>query len=156
MPATDAAVTTATRTPPAAKVKAAPPGTLIVFGASGDLTTRKLMPAIAGLVDRGLLPDEFSVVGIARTEMSDDDFRTKMREAVPDGGPKWATAVGRFRYVSGDYAHDDTFDRLKEGLDELDPEHDPGRNRTFYLSIPPSLFEPVVAAIGRHDLHDEP
>src|SRR3954465_12688164 len=103
MPATDAAATPATRTPPAAKVKSAPPGTLIVFGASGDLTTRKLMPAIAGLVDRGLLPDAFSVVGIARTEMSDEEFRAKMREAVPDGGDKWASAVSRFRYVAGDY-----------------------------------------------------
>jgi glucose-6-phosphate 1-dehydrogenase len=154
--AEEAAATTATHAgPAAAKVKPAPPGVLVVFGASGDLTTRKLMPAIAGLAKRGLLPEEFAVVGIARTEMGEDEFRAKMLEAVPDGGPAWGKAVAKFRYVAGDYDHPDTFDALKKVLDELDETHCTGRNRTFYLSIPPSLFASVAAAIGEHGLDDE-
>src|SRR5262249_39185059 len=128
----------------AVRTRSAPPGVLVVFGASGDLTSRKLMPALAGLAKRHLLSEQFAVVGIARTEMEDDDFRRKMAEAVPDGGPDWEATVKRFRYVAGDYDHPDTFARLKQVLDEVDRDHGTGRSRTYYLSIPPSLFASVV------------
>jgi glucose-6-phosphate 1-dehydrogenase len=154
MAALDAALTTAHQSSPA-RVRSAPPGVLVIFGASGDLTTRKLMPALAGLADRDLLPEQFAVVGIARSEMDDAGFRQRMSEAVPDGGPKWEAVVKRFRYVSGDYDHPDTFDRLKQVLDELDADHSTGPNRTYYLSIPPTLFERVIGAIGQHGLNDD-
>jgi len=137
-------------------VRSAPPGVLVVFGASGDLTSRKLMPALAKLARRNLLPPEFSVVGIARTEMDDDAFRQRMQEAVPDGGPVWAEVVRHFRYLAGEYAHPDTFDRLKTVLDDLDRGKGTSGNRTYYLSIPPALFQPVIAAIGEHGLAQGP
>ena len=67
----------------------APPCVLVVFGASGDLTTRKLMPALAELADGRRLPPAFCVVGVARTEMSDDDFRSRMLEAVDKPSAGW-------------------------------------------------------------------
>src|SRR6202011_3628506 len=75
----------------------APPGVLVVFGASGDLTSRKLMPAIERLSRRRLLPPAFSVVGVARTQMDDDRFRGLMLAAVPDAGPAWPELVKSFR-----------------------------------------------------------
>src|SRR3954451_6150345 len=116
---TEAAETTAPHAS-RAEVRKAPPGVLVVFGASGDLTSRKLMPALANLACRDLLPPEFAVVGIARTDMTDESFQHKMLEAMPDAGPEWAETVSRFRYISGEYAHPDTFDRLKIVLDEID------------------------------------
>ena len=66
--------------------RVAPPAVLVVFGASGDLTSRKLMPAVENLALRRLLPPGFSVVGVARTEMDDDEFRERMRAAVEESG----------------------------------------------------------------------
>jgi glucose-6-phosphate 1-dehydrogenase len=131
----------------------APPGVLIVFGASGDLTSRKLMPAIARLVSRRLLPPAFSVVGVARTEMDDDRFRGLMLDAVPDAGPAWAELVKTFRYVAGDYADPATFAALEGVLDELDKERGTSGNRTFYLATIPSVFEEVAEALGRSGLN---
>jgi glucose-6-phosphate 1-dehydrogenase len=131
----------------------APPGVLIVFGASGDLTSRKLMPALEHLSRRRLLPPAFSVVGVARTEMDDDRFRSLMLAAVPDAGPAWAELVKTFRYVAGDYAHPDTFDALGTILDEMDKERGTSGNRTFYLATIPSVFEEVVEALGKSGLN---
>src|ERR687884_2199502 len=87
-----------------------PPAVLVVFGASGDLTSRKLMPAVERLALRRLLPGGFSVVGVGRTEMSDDDFRERMRTQVEAGGAGgedakhvWEAFSGGFKYVAGDY-----------------------------------------------------
>src|SRR5437867_5782833 len=94
----------------------APPAVLVVFGASGDLTSRKLMPAVERLALRRLLPGGFSVVGVARTEMDDEDFRERMRtlvEEIGGGGDEakhvWDAFAGGFRYVAGDYADPATF-----------------------------------------------
>src|SRR4051794_16969834 len=133
---------------PPQKGKIAPPGVLVVFGASGDLTTRKLMPAVAGLAQKKLLSPNFAAVGIARTEMTDDEFRQKMRDACPHGGAEWDELTTRMRYVSGEYHKGETFDHLKRVLKELDDQHSVGPNRTLYLSIPPTLFEGVIGAIG--------
>jgi glucose-6-phosphate 1-dehydrogenase len=130
----------------------APPGVLVVFGASGDLTARKLMPAVERLSRRRLLPPAFSVVGIARTEMSDEDFRKRMVEAVADAGPGWSELTKHFRYIAGEYAHPDTFDKLKEVLADLDRERGTAGNRTYYLATVPSVFEDVADAIGKHGL----
>jgi glucose-6-phosphate 1-dehydrogenase len=130
----------------------APPGVLVIFGASGDLTSRKLLPAIASLAKRRLLPPAFSVVGIARTELSDEDFRQLAMKAVPDDGP-WAELVKGFRYVAGDYTHPDTFDALKKVLDELDQQRGTAGNRTYYLATIPSVFPDVAQALGQHGLN---
>ena len=133
------------------------PAVLVVFGASGDLTTRKLMPAIERLAQRQLLPGGFSVVGVARTEMDDEEFITRMRKAALDrAGDEdlaqvWDAFTGGFRYIAGDYGSPDTFARLAQVLDELDRERGTSQNRLYYLATPPATFPMVVrglAAVG--------
>jgi len=134
----------------------APPGILVIFGASGDLTARKLIPAVASLARRRLLPSGFAVVGVARSPMSDDDFRAKMIDAVADGGPGWVNVVNGFRYVAGDYGGADTMERLKTVLDEVDEERGTSGNRLFYLATVPDVFEAVADALGDAGLNKAP
>ncbi|MGH9123824.1 MAG: glucose-6-phosphate dehydrogenase [Acidimicrobiales bacterium] len=130
----------------------APPAVLVIFGASGDLTARKLIPAVASLARRRLLPSAFSVVGVARSHMSDDEFRTKMLAAVPDGGRGWEELVKGFRYVAGDYGGADTMERLKAVLEDLDANRGTAGNRLFYLATVPAVFEPAADALGASGL----
>ena len=136
--------------------RVAPPAVLVVFGASGDLTSRKLMPAVERLALRRLLPAGFSVVGVARTEMDDDDFLERMRTTVEQmggGGDEakhvWeAFANGGFKYVAGDYADPATYQRLKETLDAIDRERGTGGNRLYYLATPPTTFPIIAHGLG--------
>jgi glucose-6-phosphate 1-dehydrogenase len=130
----------------------APPVALTIFGASGDLTSRKILPALARLSRRGTLGSMCAVVGVARSEMSDDEFRQLALECVPDAGPEWKAAVARFRYVAGDYAHPDTFDKLKKVLDDLDEHVGTAGNRIYYLATPPAVFSEVAGALGEHGM----
>ncbi len=132
------------------RVEPPPPAALVVFGASGDLTTRKLLPAVAALCRHGTLPEQFAVVGVARTGWSDDEFRAAARRAVPDGGPAWDALVARFRYVAGEYDAEATFDRLKEVLDDCDRRHGTGGNRVHYLATVPDAFAMVAEALAEH------
>jgi glucose-6-phosphate 1-dehydrogenase len=127
-----------------------PPLALVVFGASGDLAARKLLPAIASLADHGALPDGFTVVGVARTAWSDDDFRKVALTAVPKPTAAWKELVKRFRYVAGEYGHPDTFDQLKQILDDADKTYGTAGNRLFYLATIPELFGTVATALGDH------
>lgn len=133
----------------------APPNVLVVFGASGDLTSRKLMPALASLAKKRQLPGSFAVVGIARTELNDDDFRKLAMGAVPDGGPEWESLVRNFRYVPGEYADEATFDELERVLGEIDAERGTSGNRTYYLATIPAVFEQVITKLGQHGLVDQ-
>ena len=133
-----------------------PPAALVMFGASGDLATRKLLPALASLVGNGSLSDGMVVVGVARSKWSDDEFRDHCLQAVPNAKPAWAEIVKRFRYVSGNYDHDATFLRISEILQELDiPDGFGGTagNRLFYLATIPSLFGEVARGLARHGLN---
>jgi len=130
----------------------APPVALVVFGASGDLTSRKLLPALAALSRRRQLTDAFAVVGVARSDMDDQGFRKLAAEAVPDAGPEWEELVKGFRYVQGDYGHPDTFDRLHAVLDEVDESRGTSGNRVFYLATVPEQFGVVAAALDEHGL----
>ncbi len=130
----------------------APPNVLIVFGASGDLTFRKLMPALASLAKHRQLPGSFAVVGVARTEMDDEEFRERMLEAVPKAGPEWASLVKSFRYVPGEYADDSTFEKLGVVLDEIDADRGTGGNRVYYLATIPGVFGDVIKKLGRFGL----
>ena len=132
----------------------APPCVLVVFGASGDLTSRKLMPALEQLASNRQLPPAFSVVGVARTEMTDEDFRSRMLEAVEKPSAAWENLVTGFRYVAGDYSHPDTFDALKKALDEIDEERGTAGNRVYYLATVPSVFAEVAAALADHGLNE--
>jgi glucose-6-phosphate 1-dehydrogenase len=128
----------------------APPVALVIFGASGDLTARKILPALSRLADRGVLDDGFTVIGVARTEWSDDEFRAHVTEATPDGGPKWKALTERFKYVAGEYDHPDTFARLKDHLEEADKRDGTDGNRIYYLATIPSVFGLVAGALKDH------
>ncbi|HET9732892.1 MAG TPA: glucose-6-phosphate dehydrogenase [Acidimicrobiales bacterium] len=130
----------------------APPVALIVFGASGDLTSRKLLPAIAGLVKAGQVGHNFSVVGVARSELDDNGFRKLAAEAVPDAGPEWDKAVAGFRYVQGEYGHPDTFDALKAVLAKVERDRGTQGNRVYYLATVPDMFGVVANALGEHGM----
>jgi glucose-6-phosphate 1-dehydrogenase len=129
-----------------------PPVALVVFGASGDLASRKIFPALASLSRRRALSSTFAVIGVARTPLTDEQFRDHVLEAAPDGGPEWKSIVGHFRYVAGEYAHPDTFDQLKVLLAELDDEVGTAGNRIYYLATIPALFGEVAKALGQHGL----
>ena len=136
----------------------APPAALVIFGASGDLAGRKLIPALKRLALRGELPGAFGVVGVARTEMDDEGFRDRLRTAVgEDDGPgaahAWAELVSGFRYVTGEYADPDTFKRLEEILGEIDETRGTGGNRLYYLATPPSTFPLVIERLGERGLN---
>ena len=128
----------------------APPVAMVIFGASGDLTTRKILPALARLADRGVLDDGFTIIGVARTVWTDEEFRRNVAEATPEAGPKWKALTERFKYIAGEYDHPDTFDRLKSHLDEADRIDGTGGNRMYYLATIPSVFGLVAGALATH------
>jgi glucose-6-phosphate 1-dehydrogenase len=130
--------------------KIAGPSGLIMFGVTGDLSRKKLLPAIYDLANRGLLPPAFSLVGFARRDWSEDDFEKIVYEAVKSHArTTWSEDVWQqlskgIRFVSG--RHDDpaAFAKLRETVDELDRERGTAGNHAFYLSIPPRDFPLVV------------
>lgn len=130
----------------------APPCILVVFGASGDLTSRKLLPALARLAAQRQLPGNFAIVGVARTEMTDDDFRNHVAKAVPNAGPEWHSLAKNCRYVAGDYADNNTFKKLDETLAEIDETMGTGGNRVYYLATIPGVFADVINQLGAHGL----
>src|SRR5947209_2337782 len=116
----------------------APPAIVVIFGASGDLTRRKLVPAIQSLARHGRLTDHFAVVGVARTPMDDDQFIAAV------GLTSAPQLDGGFRYIAGGYDDPETYKRLSTLLDDLDAQRGTAGNRLFYLSTPPEAF-PLVA-----------
>ena len=131
----------------------APPCVLVVFGASGDLTTRKLMPALAELAGERRLPPAFCVVGVARTEMSDDDFRARMLEAVDKPSAAWESLVSSFRFVAGDYKDKATFEALRDVLDDVARDRGTGGSLVHYLATPPQVFSVIAEGLGSCGLH---
>jgi glucose-6-phosphate 1-dehydrogenase len=124
---------------------------LVVMGASGDLAHRKLYPALGSLAARSQLPAHFALVGVARTEYDDDDFRAMVVDAVraahPDAAAKFEEHDFSCRYVSGSFDDPGTFTRLKKVLEELDGSASIGARRVFYLSTIPQLFESVISGL---------
>jgi glucose-6-phosphate 1-dehydrogenase len=134
---------------------------IVVFGASGDLTKRKLVPALINLARDRLLPQEFAVIGIARRPMSDADFRQKLAQALhesappaPDG-PLWSWLEQRLYYLSGDLQDPGTYSALRERLARCDRDHGTGGNYLFYLSTAPNLFAPAARRLGEAGLTNE-
>ena len=132
---------------PAGSSRRAPPASVVVFGASGDLAARKLYPALAALARDGLLPARFALVGTARSHLEDEQFRAHLREVAPDHGPRWDEITAGARYVSGGYDDPGTYAELAAVLDGLD-----GRdgNRLFYLAAVPAVFPDIIAALGSY------
>ncbi len=130
------------------------PCALVVFGASGDLTKRKLFPALYSLAYRGLLPERFGIVGVARTEQTTRQFVTAMRAAVkehardPFRADVFSRLVGGVRYVATDFADDRGEDQVGQTLAALDRERGTAGNRLHYLAVPPQAFETIVRELG--------
>ncbi|MDP8975202.1 MAG: glucose-6-phosphate dehydrogenase [Actinomycetota bacterium] len=122
----------------------APPCVLVVFGASGDLTKRKLIPALEALAANRLLSSAFVLVGVARTEMSDEDFRQLALDAVKKPSSAWQDLVSGFRYVSGGYDEPATYRELGRVLDAVDAERGTAGNRLYYLATVPEVFAGVA------------
>jgi glucose-6-phosphate 1-dehydrogenase len=131
------------------------PCTLVIFGASGDLTAKKLMPALYALMLRRLLPPRFAIVGVARSEGDDASFREDMRSAVqrhardPFRQDVWDELAPALHYLPTDFADDGGESRLHELLARLDEERDVKGNRVYYLAVPPGAFPTIVDALGR-------
>ncbi len=133
-----------------------PPATLVIFGASGDLTRRLLAPAIAHLNRDGAISPEFAIVGIGRTAYSDDAFREHLeggaREFTPPTQGRAGDMPARVRYLAGDFADPELFRRLRTTLEALEGGRSGARNRIFYFATPPDADETIVAALGREGL----
>lgn len=142
--------------------RAPEPATMVIFGATGDLAQRKLLPAIFGLWQDGLLGSAFNIVGVGRQELTDEQFKdfainalktSKETDAILEG------SLEKFRellyYEGGDFGQDDIYKRVGEELDRAEEAHGGRKNALFYLSVPPSLFEPISNGLGRLGLDDE-
>jgi glucose-6-phosphate 1-dehydrogenase len=141
---------------PASATKA-PPAAVVIFGASGDLASRKLLPALHTLTVEGLLDPDSWIVGVGRSDLGDDGWRQTMAKAVEGTSANgdqaaWDEIVRRARWVSGDYTDDDTYHRLSKVLDEADDAGGCGGNRLFYLSVPPALFAGIAECLDATDL----
>ena len=117
---------------------------IIIFGASGDLTARKLIPALARLFNQKLLPEKFAILGLGRTEMDDGSFRKNMSEALQkysheDG--KFEDFISQLYYFSIDYTSVKAYSKIKSRIDELAAEFECRENVLFYLATPPKLYE---------------
>jgi glucose-6-phosphate 1-dehydrogenase len=130
----------------------ADPCIFVIFGASGDLTRRKLLPAIYNLAESNHLPEKFAILGIARNVMDDAAFRAEMRERVlhAEGEAlepeKWSPIEERLHYMSGEFDDPDLYRRVGETLATLQSQHGVAANYLFYFAIPPELF----GTVGRH------
>jgi glucose-6-phosphate 1-dehydrogenase len=130
------------------------PCIVAIYGASGDLASRKLMPALYELALRHLLPDRFAVLGVARSEGSDESFRSEMMEAVRRFGrdglddDAWASFVTGLYYISADFSDADSAARVPARLAEIAAEHGTEGNCVHYLSVPPSALPTLVERIG--------
>ncbi len=134
------------------------PCVLVLFGVTGDLASKKLLPAIYDLANRGLLPPGFSLVGFARRGWTDADFEHVTHDAVkahartPFREDVWNQLAEGMRFVQGEFDDDAAFDHLAQTVAELDAERGTGGNYAFYLSIPPNAFPVVVRQLKRSGL----
>ena len=139
----------------------APPCAMVIFGATGDLTKRKLVPALYNLAADGLLPEEFAIVGVGRTPLSGEEPREQMREnlrrfatvEVDEARVEWLAQ--RLYYVAVDPGDPETFSRLSETLAKVDEELGTSGNYLFYLAVPPSVFAEHIHGLGAAGLARE-
>jgi glucose-6-phosphate 1-dehydrogenase len=137
------------------------PSALIIFGVTGDLARKKLMPAVYDLANRGLLPPGFALVGFARRDWEDQDFAQVVHDAVaqyartPFDEDVWNQLAEGIRFVQGEFDDDAAFEELKKTLDALDRDRGTMGNHAFYLSIPPKSFPQVTEQLRRSGLADE-
>ncbi len=130
------------------------PCAVVIFGASGDLTKRKLMPGLYNLAVSRALPGGFAVCGVARREKSDDEFRAEMKESIarfsrrkPVDEAVWSDFERGVSYVQGTFEDPKTYEKLRAHLEELDKERGTAENRLFYLAVPPAEFGTIATRL---------
>jgi len=138
---------------------AAEPCTVVLFGASGDLAKRKVIPAMFDLAQHNSLGERYAIVGFSRTAMNDESFRGIVGDAaktISEVGPidpaKWSEFASNLHYCAGDYADPNAYAQLAKRLAELDAEKNLGGNRLFYLSTPPEVYQDIIEQLGRAGL----
>jgi glucose-6-phosphate 1-dehydrogenase len=139
------------------------PTTLVIFGGTGDLAHRKLLPAIYNLAHEGALPERFNLIAISRSDIPSDDYRSMARESIekysrrPPDPQVLDKLLEQVRYVPGTFDDDSVFDRLEDELAKFDEEAGLAFNRIFYLSTAPTFFALIVRKLGEHGLnrHDD-
>jgi glucose-6-phosphate 1-dehydrogenase len=139
--------------------QAAEPCAIVLFGASGDLARRKVVPALYDLAAHGGLAERYAIVGFARTAMTEDAYRTgagvaarTISEVGPIDDAKWAAFAKSLAYVSGDYDDDAAYTKLAARLTQLDRAQNLQGNRLFYLATPPEVYPQIIGQLGRAGL----
>jgi glucose-6-phosphate 1-dehydrogenase len=139
------------------------PFSLVIFGASGDLTRRKLIPALWSLYAARTLPEPFAIIGTSRTEMTDETFRNTMRQAVGEfarvkipSPPVWERFAQSLFYLAGDPTGPDLYMRLRQRLEEIERARGGPTNRLFYCATPPSLYDDIIGNVGEAGLAQAP
>ncbi len=141
-----------------ARERVPPPASIVIFGATGDLTSRKLLPALYNLRRAGLLPAHFAVVGYARKELTSEAFAETLRAAtvehsrVPVDPALWQDFAEGIAYVSGEFADAGGFERLTRTLERVDRERGTGGNHLFYFATPPTFYPILFENLGRTGL----
>ena len=143
------------------EMNTSPPCIMVIFGAAGDLTKRKLIPALYNLKHANLLSNNFAVIGVARAEMKTEEFRRRLSDEMPEFATEtieadaWKWLEERLYYLSGDFKDEQTFAELKTLLEKIDQERSGGGNYFFYLATAPDYFAPIVEQLGAAHLADE-
>ncbi len=139
--------------------RAAEPCAVVIFGASGDLARRKLIPALYRLVQERLLPAEFAVVGLGRTPMTDEEFREKMKAAVVEFSESksvdeevWRSFAAKLQFLPSNIDRPECYGELARRLERVDAEHGTQGNRLFYLSVAPEFYAEAVKQLGEAGL----
>ncbi len=143
--------------------KSAEPCLVVIFGATGDLTSRKLLPALYNLSADGQLPVHFACVGFARRDKSHDDFRKEMFDAIsqfsrskPNSGESWRNFSEQLFYHRSEFDNDEGYEDLRTFLEELDERFGTKGNRVYYLSTQPSFFPTIIQKLHEHKLIYDP
>jgi glucose-6-phosphate 1-dehydrogenase len=140
--------------------RTAKPCTLVIFGATGDLTKRKLVPSLMGLAKDGLLPPAFAVVGFARRAWTDDGFRQELAEGVrsfgrPDTPAHFDALADAFTFHQSDFGETAGYQALAKKLEQIDRARGTAGNRIFYLATPPSSYSPILQNLAATGLSAE-
>jgi glucose-6-phosphate 1-dehydrogenase len=155
------AVKPAAPPPPQQAERTPDPCIMVIFGASGDLTKRKLLPALYHLEQSGLLPEKFAVVGVARRPL-EDSFAADMKDGIISGGgveesdPKLAPFVDRVKYHAMNFDDASGYEALNKQLSELDQQFSTCGNRLFYLATAPEYFSDIIKFLGEHGMNHPP
>jgi len=143
------------------KIPAAPAAVIIIFGAAGDLTKRKLIPALFNLASQELVSSQVAIVGMDRVEMDSDTYRQTLSEEIEtyvgDGFNQdvWNENVGKTYYMPGDFRNAESYQQLKTFLQHVDQEQGTPGNYLFYLATPPSFFGVIATELGKAGLTEE-